>query len=235
MKIIVLIKNTRQDPESSDILTGLDPGDRAALHTALALANQADDITVSALTAGPKEDEAALCTALKAGADRGIRLFDPSLKSGDIRTIAALLAAGIRHLDFDLVIAGNRSSEWGTGALGPAVAHFLGIPHLSSIIAVDREGDVMLLEHRRDGGEVFTCKVPVPLMVMISAGPVTPVAERSDIPEIEMLDMADMTLPFRYADSLQKPMVTQVDAESPRRLDGTEELIQVLKRIGPFK
>jgi electron transfer flavoprotein alpha/beta subunit len=203
MKLIVLLKSPRREPRSHEILGGLAPGDRAALNTALDLVSHADDASLLALSAGPAEDNAALVEALKAGAHRAIRVIDPSLNIGDLRTKASVLSAAIQQLDFDLVLTGNRSSDWGSGSTGPATAHLLGIPHLTSVLSASWYGDGngiderLKLVHAREG-QLYSLLLKLPALVTISAGPSPPPARVDDLPEVEPLSLADMTLPFRF-------------------------------------
>ena len=83
---------------------------------------------------GPAAHDQCLEAALEAGADRAVRIIDPIISDSDLRTTASVLSAGIHQIGFDLVLAGNRSADWSTGATGPAVAHLLAVPHVTSVI-----------------------------------------------------------------------------------------------------
>ena len=129
MNILVLLRASHAPPPSTEALPWLGPCDEAALSTALALATPDD--TLVAVTAGPAADDVCLEAALRGGAPRAVRFWDRSIDLGDLRTLCGLLAGGIVALGFDLVLTGQRSADWGSGAVGPALAHFLGVPHVT--------------------------------------------------------------------------------------------------------
>ena len=182
MRIIVLLRPPHKDPFSEEVLHGLSPGDRAALHTALHLADSCSSVV--ALTVGPPADEVGLGLALQAGAHRAIRIWAPSIDSQDPLSISSALAAGIKQLGFDVVLAGHRSSDWGTGITGPAVAHFLGVPHVTSVTRVQREESSLLLEHLRED-EIISLALKLPALITLSAAPAGAADPPQTIPAIE--------------------------------------------------
>jgi electron transfer flavoprotein beta subunit len=236
MKIFVLLKTPRDAPGSDVHLQGLEPGDRAALATALFLARQRE-VQLVAISAGPKLEDEVLHTALKLGVSRAIRIDDPSLRSGDVRTISAMLAGAIRHLGYDLILAGNRSSEWSTGTIGPAVAHFLNVPHVTRAMSVAwHERQLSLQTQRRE--RVYACKLSLPAVVAVTSGPTELLTEEAvrkpcqngDPPRVEPLDLTDMTLPFRYVDAGARPSLESAAPRTPQVIDGPTGLLQVLRR-----
>lgn len=235
MRLIVLLKSPRREPRSHEILGGLAPGDRAALNTALDLEAREDNASVLALSAGPSEDNAALVEALKAGAHRAIRVIDPSLNVGDLRTKASVLSAAIQQLDFDLILTGNRSSDWGSGSTGPATAHLLGIPHLTSVLSASWHGDDdsdydrrLKLVHARED-KLFSLLLKLPALVAVSAGPSPPPAREVEIPNVETLSLADMTLPFRF--SARSTPDLERSTEPASSIEGVTGLIQILRDL----
>jgi hypothetical protein len=92
-----------------------------------------------AVRAGPAVDaeEAALSRALSAGAHRAVRIWDPALPGLDYLGLATILSGVIRALDCRLVIAGDR----GQGAVGPAVAERLELPHLCGVLSASLTTD----------------------------------------------------------------------------------------------
>jgi electron transfer flavoprotein beta subunit len=149
MNALVLLRSVHRSPGADETLPGLGPCDRAALHTALELAG---DDEVTAVTAGPSADEECLRCALALGASRAVRLWDAFLDSDDLHALAAVLAAGVQRLPFDVVLAGHRSADWASGATGPAIAHILGVPHVTAVVAARRRDGVLEVDQLRDEG-----------------------------------------------------------------------------------
>jgi electron transfer flavoprotein alpha/beta subunit len=231
MKLVVLIRSPRVGPTTDEIVQALCPGDRAALSTALALA-QADDgeSSVTALSAAPRSDEAALTAALVAGAHRAVRIAEPSVVGADLAATYAVLGAGLRLLGFDLVLAGNRSADFGSGATGPAIAHMLRIPHVTAVSAVQlREDRKIVVTHRRERG-LFQLQVELPALLAVTAGPPLPVAEpAASPPAIEPLNLAEVTLPFRRPALFPERQIEPART-SPEILDGVAGLAALLTR-----
>lgn len=233
MNIVVLLKCPVKEPDSKQTLSGLDPGDTAALTTALNLARGADDSLV-AVTAGSKIHEAALTRALRLGMNRAIRVSDPALDDGDANTVASVLATGIRTLDFDLIIAGNRSSDWGSGATGPAVAHFLDIPHITAVIDIQPHDESILVTHKRELN-LYTLRIKLPALVTVSAGASIVLEEKQGVLSPETMELADMTLPrVAQPQIASSGTIKEADHHTPASIDDVDSLVQLLNNSGPF-
>lgn len=149
MKIIVLMKQVPDTEEERklDPATGLldrgasenvaDEINERALEVALRHkdANKGSEIVV--LTLGPDSATQALRKALSMGADSAVHVTDGSLGGADISTTAAVLAAAVQRTGFDLVVAGNESTDGRGGVVPAMVAERLGLPLLSSLNTVE--------------------------------------------------------------------------------------------------
>lgn len=230
MKIVLLLRAAHRDPSSgSEALPWLGPCDGAALSTALALRGPEDSLV--AVTAGPPSDEICLELALRAGVPRAIRIWDRCLEDADLRTLCGLMAGGIYRLGYDLVLAGHRSADWGSGALGPALAHFLGVPHVSGVIRTELEGQHLRVEHLRDD-EVVSLSMQVPALLAIAEGPALPLAEVTEHPPAEELNLEDTTLRIpRLAEGGPAPL-QPVGERHPTFLQSPTSLLLELKNSG---
>ncbi|MGB8346488.1 MAG: electron transfer flavoprotein subunit beta/FixA family protein [Ktedonobacteraceae bacterium] len=151
MNIVVCIKQT---PDSSSVyidpISGqvdaerfvqiLNPADACTLEAAVRLKEQFGG-TVLALTLGPEDAEGSLRAALAIGADQAVRLWNPRADSWGPFAVAAALAGYISQHTPDLVLCGDSSSDWGSGSVGPAIAEYLGLPQITSVMqfAVTRD------------------------------------------------------------------------------------------------
>jgi electron transfer flavoprotein beta subunit len=149
MKIAVLVKQVPDtwEDRTLNITSGL--LDRAsselvvdeicerALEVALAHkdANKSTEITV--ITMGPESAAKALRKALSMGADSAIHICDDALSGSDLWKTSATIATAIKAMEFDLVIAGNESTDGRGGVIPAMIAEHLNRPHLSFLNSVD--------------------------------------------------------------------------------------------------
>ena len=144
MHIIVLVKPV-PDPASGGERLGPDGrldraatpavvngNDEYALEAALKLtaaAGEGSEVTL--LSMAPASAPDTLRKALAMGATRGVHVTDPALAGSCAVSTAKVLAAALRQLDFDLVLAGVDTSDGLGGTVAAAVAAHLGVPFLS--------------------------------------------------------------------------------------------------------
>jgi electron transfer flavoprotein beta subunit len=151
MKIVVLVKQVPDTwiPRRLHVDTGLldrDAGERIideigerALEIALVEKDRAG-AEVVAVTMGPDAARDALRRALAMGADSAVHVLDDRLQGADLAQTARVLAAVIRSLDADLIVAGNESTDGRGGVLPAMLAEHLGLPHATSLDSVEIDG-----------------------------------------------------------------------------------------------
>ncbi len=148
MKIVVLVKEV-PDTYGQRVLdeqTGLadraasgavlDEIDERALEVALSYADEHDGTEIVALSMGPASSEPSIRKALAMGADSAVLVADEALRGADLVTTAEVLAAAVRRIGFDLVVAGDRSTDGASGAVPAAIAEFLQVPSATSLSTV---------------------------------------------------------------------------------------------------
>ncbi|HEY0246786.1 MAG TPA: electron transfer flavoprotein subunit beta/FixA family protein [Gryllotalpicola sp.] len=177
MKIVVLIKQVPDTYSDRviDTTTGLldrdaseaviDEIDERALEVALQAKDGDKKLEVVALTVGPVGAKESLRRALAMGADAAVHVVDERLAGADAAHTAAVLAAAVRAQGFDLVIAGNESTDGRGGVVPAAVAEHLGIPLLSYLDVVQLAPGGVSGTRRSDGG---TLDVHAPLPAIVS-------------------------------------------------------------------
>ena len=103
--------------------------------------------SLAAVTMGPPQAETVIKEAFILGADEGYVLSDRKFAGADVLATAYTLSQGIRLIGaFDLIICGKQTTDGDTAQVGPEVAEFLGIPHVTwvrSIREVSAEGIVV--------------------------------------------------------------------------------------------
>lgn len=149
MRIVVLMKEV---PDTwGDRTLNLETGllDRAgselvldeiterALEVALTYRDTQKDAEVVLLAVGPATVPASLRKGLAMGADRAVHVQDDALLGADMTLTAEVLAAAVRQIGFDLVIAGNISTDGGGGVLPSMLAELLGVAGVTSLSSVE--------------------------------------------------------------------------------------------------
>jgi electron transfer flavoprotein alpha/beta subunit len=131
VKVLVLVRASRLDPGGEVHRSILRPAERAALRLGRSLAATTEGGTLVALCAGDAGDDVALSAARGLGATDTYRLWDPLLAEVDGLGLARALAFAARHVGFDVILAGVRSTDVAAGYCGPVVAECLDLPHLT--------------------------------------------------------------------------------------------------------
>jgi len=170
------MRRLRASPDGAPAAAILGPCEEAALGTALVLREAVKKgvgkATVEVLAVGPDLDDEALAHALRCGADEAFRVWSAALDGTDFLATAQVLAAAVRLRGSTWVLCGDRSGDEALGATGPAVAEFLGVPHLTGARSVRlAEGGTLLVRHR--GGEVVReLRVRSPAVLCVAEGPI---------------------------------------------------------------
>jgi len=177
MKIAVLIKEVPDTwgERRLDLETGLtdragstpvlDEIDERAVEAALSYADTAPGTEVVALTMAPPSAAATVRKALAMGATSAVHIVDDALRGADLLLTAEVLAAAIRRSGFDLVIAGNLSTDGGGGVLPAMVAELLGVAHLTGLSRLDVTPDAVSGDSVSDAG---TMRVSAALPAVVS-------------------------------------------------------------------
>ncbi|MBC2710563.1 MAG: electron transfer flavoprotein subunit beta/FixA family protein [Desulfosarcina sp.] len=146
MNVIVLLKQV-PDTESiieiaddgasiktEDVKWVVNPYDELAVEEALQVVEKNGEGQVTVLSAGIKQAETAIRSALAMGAHEGILIEDERLERADTTATGQVLAAALKKIPHDLIIAGQRAVD-GDNYLVPAiVAESLDLPILPVII-----------------------------------------------------------------------------------------------------
>lgn len=160
MTIVVLVKQVpdmnavRIDAASGTAKTSgkaMNSYDSYALQHAIKLREKlGGDITV--ITAGPVAAKDALTRALAMGADKGVHIELNDQNERDSLDMAHVFAEAMKSLDPAVVLCGQQSDDVETGQIGPQLAEVLGMPHVSSVMSVDAEGETLKVQRDTEGG-----------------------------------------------------------------------------------
>jgi electron transfer flavoprotein beta subunit len=178
MKIVTLIKYVPDatgdrgfaedgtvDREATDGL--LSELDEYAVEQALQIADDHDDVEIIALTLGPDDAADAIKRALQMGATSGVHINDESVHGSDAPATSAVLAAAIRKLEPDLVIAGMASTDGTMGVVPTMISERLGWPAATFGATLAVDGNTATV--RRDGDVASqTIEVTLPAVVSVT-------------------------------------------------------------------
>ena len=175
----------------------LNPFDAYAAAHAVAL--RADGDEVVAMTMGPPQAEEALRQTLRLGADRAVHLSDRVFAVADTIGTSRTLALALRKLGADLVICGRKTVDAETWQVPPEVAAYLDVPHVTSVLALERRGESLLLTRETDDGEeIYEAEPPLILSVVTAPSEARPPGS-GDGP-IELWTAADLVDDLRPND-----------------------------------
>jgi electron transfer flavoprotein beta subunit len=180
MEIVVLVKQV-PDTESmvqiaadgvsikkDDIKWVMNPYDELAVEEALRIKEAKGGSVTIVSVGGPKAQET-IRTALAMGADKGVLVNDPAAEGGDALATAKILAAALKKLPYQLIIAGQRAVDEDNYQVGAAVAELLGIPHVSLVVKAEVLEDKIRCHRVVEGGTVVV-EAPLPALFTTQRG-----------------------------------------------------------------
>lgn len=177
MKIAVLVKEvpdtwgdrridstTKRVDRSGDVV--IDEINEKAVEIALQTKEAAGG-EVTAVTMGPKNSLDAVRKALAMGADAGIHIIDDALGGSDALQTSAALAAALGSRGFDLIIAGNESTDGRTAAVPAMLAERLGVAQATFLRTLTVSDGAASGERMTEDGHV-EIKATLPAVVSVT-------------------------------------------------------------------
>jgi len=148
----------------------LDEADSFGVEVARQLVEQAGGGEVTLVSIAPNGETDGLRTAFAIGADKAVLVSDPRLVGLDALGTAKVLAAVVRRVQPDLVLAATESTDGYTGTVPVQLAQLLGYPAVSFARAVQVEaGGGLRVERQTDEGyEEIAC--PLPAVISVTNG-----------------------------------------------------------------
>jgi len=126
-----------------------------ALETALQFKEKfgGPETKISALVFAPASGEDVLRKALAMKADAAVLVANDGASNPDPLAVAQVLAGAIRKLgEYDLVMVGRESGDWGAGQTGGLLAEELGLPSVSFVDQIEKTGDGLSIKRQTDNG-----------------------------------------------------------------------------------
>lgn len=178
MKIVVCIKQVpdtteiKLDPVKGTLIRDgvpsiMNPDDKAGLEEALRLKDQYG-AHVTVITMGPPQAEAILREAYAMGVDRAVLLTDRKFGGADTLATSNTIAAALRNIEADLIIAGRQAIDGDTAQVGPQIAEHLGLPQVSYVknMQYNKEDNSLTIERAVEDG-YYLVNVQLPALITV--------------------------------------------------------------------
>jgi electron transfer flavoprotein alpha/beta subunit len=193
---------------------------------------------VTAITVAPPDEkiEALLGHARGLGASRTVRMWDPSMETTDYLGVAYALAATVRALFAPgaelagagvIVLCGSE----GRGAVGPAIAERLAVPHLSEVVAAEQMDDRVVAK-RRSGAVVRMYAAKPPVVLCAAPPPLQGAIPAAGETEVWTLGQAGLTAAELSYRKRFRPHTATGPKAQPRVFTDAAQLAARLKADG---
>ncbi len=173
MKAVVEPESRIELDEAGRVKSGnfryeLNEYDLYAVEAAIRLA-EAHEAQVTVLSLGPEDAVQSLRKGLAMGADDAVFIESDGFLA-DAAASAAVLAAAVRRIEPDLVLAGVESDDLGTSQVGVLVAEALGFACATMTIGVELAGDTAHVRRELEAGTFLDIEVGLPAVLTIQTG-----------------------------------------------------------------
>lgn len=163
----ILIEKDGKDIKKDHLVFALNDWDGYAVREAVLLKDKYDG-EVTVITIGPDESKEVLTRCLAMGADRALRIEEPSPSDGGL--IAKILSQVLKGQPFDLILTGVQAEDDGWGQVGVALAQILGLPHASIVTHIEIDDGKAKVYRELEGGIEELLEVKLPAVLTIQTG-----------------------------------------------------------------
>ena len=175
MKIVVCIKQVpdtnevKLDPVTNTLIREGVPSiinhdDKSGIEAALQLKEKVGG-TVTVVCMGPPQADVALREALAMGCDEAVLISAREFGGSDTWATAAIIAAALNKIGYDLVITGRQAIDGDTAQVGPQIAENLHVPQVSYAEEIDVEGDSSIIVKRQFEDRYHIIEVKTPCLL----------------------------------------------------------------------
>lgn len=258
MKIIVCVKQVpdvtevRIDPKTNTLIREgvpsiMNPYDLHAVEAGLQIRDKVGG-KVTVVTMGPPQAEEVLREAISMGVDDAVLLTDRRFAGADTWATAYTLAKAAEKIGFDLIICGKQAIDGDTAQVGPEMAEFLDIPHVSYVRRIESITPEELIVERLmdDCYEKIALSLPALITVVKELNTPRPpsirgkmAAKKAQIPRWSLEDIRaeEENVGLKGSPTMVKNIFAPPPRGERRILEGTPEeqvetLVRELRRLG---
>lgn len=154
----------------SGIDSKMNPYDLYALETALQIKENVGG-RIIAMTMGPPQAKEVIREAYMMGVDEGYILTDRRFAGADVLATSYTLAQGIDIIgDLDLIICGKQTTDGDTAQVGPEMAEYLGMPHVSNVLKVVEVKEKSIIVDVEMPTTINRVEVQFPCLITVEKG-----------------------------------------------------------------
>ena len=145
----------------------MNPFDLFAIESALKIKAQ-NKATINVVSMGPPQTMEIIRESFMMGADNGFLLSDMRFAGADVLATSYTLSQGIRKIgDSDLIICGKQTTDGDTAQVGPEIAEFLNIPHVTNVRKIINIGEKDITLEMDLPHSVELVKVKYPCLITV--------------------------------------------------------------------
>lgn len=247
MKIAVLVKQV-PDTETNLKVSGtsiseagvkwiVSPFDEHALEESLRLRDKTS-AEITAISLGPDRVQEALRTAYALGVDKAVHIKDDSYNVLDSNYTAQVLAAYIKQIGADIILAGHIAIDSQSSMVPSMIAQILGSANINNAISIEVNGTSVKVKREIEGG-TGEMSANMPVVITASKGlnepryPSLKGIMASKKKQLETVDVGSLgvTAPKIEIVSMEPPAPRPpgrvIEAETPE--DKAKELVRLLR------
>tara|TARA_Y100000590_G_scaffold462499_1_gene626754 strand:+ start:3893 stop:4657 length:765 start_codon:yes stop_codon:yes gene_type:complete len=148
--------------------------DAYAVEEALQLREKSGEGEVVAVSFGPERTQRTIREALSKGADRGIHIEDSYPYSSDPLKIATALSEALKEEQFDLILSGLQSDDYGFGQVGVLLGETLGMTTATLVMSTELSDGSLKVKRELESGWFQWVSLSLPASISIQSGINTP-------------------------------------------------------------
>lgn len=220
--------------------------DEFAVEEAIRIKEALKDVEIAVCTFAPRRAVEALRTTIAMGADRAFLIDSTNRETTDPLIVSRILAGFARKEGFDIILCGRQAMDDESANVGPMVAEFLALPHVSHVVklSVTDAGTAEVVSEIEGGRRVS--EVSLPALFTAQKGlneprvPLITGVMKAMKAEIAIVDPVAIETPFGPIDSeaskitvlsyelpASRPAVRIIDGASPE--EKAQNLVKALK------
>lgn len=170
----------------------MNPYDLYALETALKIKEE-KGATLKVLTMGPPQAKQIIEESFMMGVDEGAILSDRKFAGADVLATSYTLSQGIKKVGSpDLIICGKQTTDGDTAQVGPEIAEFLNIAHVTNVTKIIEVKENSIIVEADMPNTLEECEVNYPCLLTVEKGIFQP-----RLPSFKLkLDTKDREIPM---------------------------------------
>ena len=145
----------------------MNPYDLFALESALRI-KQETNATLKVITMGPSQAKQVIEESFMMGADEGAIISDRKFAGADVLATSYTISQGIKKIgNPQIIICGKQTTDGDTAQVGPEIAEFLNIPHVTNVTKIlDIKEESIVVEVDMPN-TLEVCEVKYPCLITV--------------------------------------------------------------------